>query len=531
MGSGAWTVGSAVTWIQPGLSGGVQRTHFTRLTSEIQRVDCNDGRTLDCVTLENNRFVPVAQLRHGHVEGEHEHRSVGTDIPAKRERPRVSHAIASQPSLSERRESLVPTTRLPSADGSRDTPAVAGSGDCRDTVRESLPEYNPNSHRGAVDESATDRSVNVLAIDFLNLLVRAWHAGKRNETHAVRSLFQTVANAIRNLSPSHVVFAMDGGHDARTKLLPSYKAHRPPSDPNLTSQKALAEQALSITGFQCVRIDGWEADDILASIGTKHTDVVICSSDKDLLALAGRCRIYHPWGTGSFVTPEEKIGLPAGQITDYLALCGDSSDGIPGVKGIGPTTAVQLLEAHDSLEGILSAAAAGRIKGAVGSKLKEQRSDALMCRQLVELNTALPLPQLRAWSLPAGWQNKLQDLRLGSVAAIVQTLSENSIASPPMPPEETVARICRSIAEPIRTGLSMMARWHGPDRGLIHCWEQGRQLGAAANPWSRQTPNAIAWRQGADGLDLDVDPRGDVPRVIPEAKAAVSSPSKVKSLF
>lgn len=266
------------------------------------------------------------------------------------------------------------------------------------------------------------RECNVLAIDFLNVLVRAYHAGKPSETHAVRSLFQTVANAIRHLRPERIVFAMDGGHVHRTALLPTYKAHRPPSEPLLVSQRELAEKALAIAGFQAVRVIDFEADDIIASVATANTGTVICSSDKDLLALCGIARVYHPWGAGEFVTAESKLNLPAGQITDYLALCGDASDGIPGVKGIGPKTALELLTEFDSLEGILAAATMGQIKGAKGVTLKERRDEALKSRQLVELKTSLPLPQMQPWTPPIGYQEKLQAMGLGSVAAILDAL-------------------------------------------------------------------------------------------------------------
>jgi hypothetical protein len=163
----------------------------------------------------------------------------------------------------------------------------------------------------------------VLAIDFMNLLVRAWHAGVPTETHAVRSMFQTVGNAIRKLNPDHVVFAFDGGHTMRSELLQEYKANRPAKDPNLIAQQALAETAIKISGFDSIRIDGWEADDVLASIAAAFPDTVIVSSDKDLLAMpciAERCRVFEPWAEGKFVTADSKLGIPASSVTDFLAL-------------------------------------------------------------------------------------------------------------------------------------------------------------------------------------------------------------------
>ncbi len=174
----------------------------------------------------------------------------------------------------------------------------------------SAPQRQPRPAENSVQTESAEKPVAVaassecrlLAIDFLNVLVRAWHAGAPSESHAVRSLFQTTANAIRALNPSHVVFAMDGGHARRTELFAAYKAHRPEPDPNLQTQKKLAEDALKICGFQPIRVIDWEADDVLASLAIAYDDTVIVSSDKDLLSLpakANGCRIYHHGEPGS----------------------------------------------------------------------------------------------------------------------------------------------------------------------------------------------------------------------------------------
>lgn len=267
----------------------------------------------------------------------------------------------------------------------------------------------------------------ILAVDFLNVLVRAFHAGKPTETHAVRSMFQTVASAIRTLQPEIVVFAMDGGHKHRSELLPSYKAHRPPMPPELVKQMELAAQAIALAGWQAIRVQDFEADDVIASIVAKHSGVVVCSCDKDLLALAGRARIYHPWKGGEFVTPEDKLGLPAGQVTDYLSLCGDHSDGIPGILGVGPKTALKLLTEFGTLEGVLAAAATGKIPGAMSAVIKSQSAEALTCRAVVQMRDSLTLPELKNTPLAAGWQWRLELLRLGSVAAIIESLENTPL--------------------------------------------------------------------------------------------------------
>lgn len=390
-------------------------------------------------------------------------------------------------------------------------------------------------------EPAQAEPCEVLAIDFLNLLVRAYHSGQKTEVHAVRSMFQTVAGAVRTLRPRFIVFALDGGHVHRSELLPEYKAHRPPSEPGLVAQKELAEKAIRAAGLQAVRVDGFEADDVLASIARKYSGTVICSSDKDLLALCSVARVFHPWSGGQFVTAESRLGLPAGQVTDFLALCGDTADGVPGVKGVGEKTAAALLSEFDSLEGVLVAAKLGRIPGAIGRKIADQAAAAELCRRVVELRENLPLPELLEWRPPAAFENRLQELRLGSVAAILQGLrsgersNEKAVAAgsfegsavretaaEPKTPAAPPDFVRRSISEPIRNGLSVSELWDGPDVGLIGCWESGRRAAARGgeNPWRAGTLNAAAWLQGFELRDLELSLRiGTVTR--PAAAASL----------
>lgn len=379
--------GSTVFWTQRDYSGNAVRVLRTRTVGQPFPIERSSGGSVVCCRLEINRLARLEDL---------------------------STAETPQP---KRPETIAP----PKTTEKRPTAAHAPA------PKQPAPLQKPpqSENRKLQTENAAESRCNVLAIDFLNVLVRAFHAGKPTETHAVRSLFQTTAAAIRKLKPAHVVFALDGGHKRRSQLLPAYKAHRPPSDPLLTAQKKLAEDALYICGFDLIRIDDWEADDVLATLATNYTDTVIASCDKDLLTMthsATRCRIYHPWGAGEFMTADEKLGIPAHQVTDYLSLCGDTSDGIPGVKGIGAKTAAALLAEFDSLEAIIVAAKLGNIKGANGKKIAKQAQAALLCRKVVELNARLALPELHGFQPHPDWRHELQNMRLGSCAAIMETL-------------------------------------------------------------------------------------------------------------
>ena len=559
----------------------------------IETITRSDGSNLVCAVLACNRFVPVTELLEidngsEPLETQSQDRDHQSDFGSRPERPKEAETsdlssvsvrrsedasvqdlagrgpAATGTVFTERRGSGPKETEEPrkgdgrggtdsvepAAIGPDDTfrlnPASGGRQSPDDPRTDAQTDVRTNRNQGidiprSPDPVAGSSDCGPLLIDFNNLLVRAWHAGKPSEIHAVKSMFLTVAAAVRSLRPSGIVFCLDGGHDHRAKLYPAYKAHRPPSDPDLVRQRKLAIDAIDFAGLQLLRAEGFEADDVIATLAKRcgtvsdrpQQQAVILSSDKDLLALAGVARIYHPWGAGKFVQPEDVLGVPAGQVTDYLALCGDTSDGIPGVLGVGEKTAQKLLAAHGNLETILAKARFQHILGSLGENLRSRAADALLSQQLVQLVTTLKLAELQPWRPRHGWQQRLTDMRLGSIAGILDGIAElltasGGLQSPDNPrtdqhAEQTRSRnqgtdvprspevVTRSITEPIRLLLTVSQLWDGPDRGMICCWECGREMAAARwnesrNPWKQGTPNHKAWLQGHRGEDLHVLP-------------------------
>lgn len=524
----SFIIGQPVRWIPLDPAGRPSAELQTSIRS-FENVTRTDGSVNRCAVLQNNRLASLDRL-------------FAMDAPAiEIEKPAAAPRPAKKPAAKSAAEKARTTEVKPAA--------------------------SPNSESVPPCE--------VLAFDFMNLLVRAFHAGKPTETHAVRSMFQTVANAVRQLRPQSIVFALDGGHVHRSKLLPEYKAHRPPHPPELKAQIELAKQAIRVAGIPAFCVEGFEADDVLASLVERCPAIVICSSDKDLLALHGRCRIFHPWTGGGFVDPETKLGIPAGQVTDFLALCGDTADGVPGVKGIGEKTALKLLQDHENLEAILVAAQMNQIPGAIGKHLREQRAAALLCQSVIQLRSSLPLPELLPWDPVPGFQQRLQSIGLGSVAGILDGVLaaisnlDSRKTTPPLRasvsastgkdepdkmfdngnPESPsaaatqnatgvttarsvgtdgpVAFVFRSISEPIRRNLNMIQRWDLEDKGMISCWEAGREAAGTdrENPWKPDSPNATAWNQGFQLQDLNVQ------LVNPELESKPAKTPRKKGLF
>ncbi|MBU1045010.1 MAG: DNA polymerase I [Candidatus Omnitrophica bacterium] len=140
-----------------------------------------------------------------------------------------------------------------------------------------------------------------------------------------------------------------------------YKKDRKPMPEDLVSQMQVVKEVIGAYGIPIFQLSGYEADDIIATLAVKFkedVDVYIASSDKDMLQLVDNyVKIYNPQKENKIVGYEqvfEKFKVTPNQITDLLALAGDSSDSIPGVPGIGPKTAAELLSVFKDLEGILS---------------------------------------------------------------------------------------------------------------------------------------------------------------------------------
>lgn len=181
-------------------------------------------------------------------------------------------------------------------------------------------------------------------------------------TNAVLGFVKMLKQAIGAWRPSHLAVAFDGGLSAaKLDLLKDYKAQRPAMPPRLRSQLPLIDEFLDASGIKWILIDREEADDVIASLVAREHDsverILIGSSDKDLYQLVDeKVQVIGMSASQTTVMTVEdvrnKTGVGPGQIVDWLAMVGDSSDNIPGVRGVGPKTAAALLNQFGSWEGI-----------------------------------------------------------------------------------------------------------------------------------------------------------------------------------
>jgi len=238
-------------------------------------------------------------------------------------------------------------------------------------------------------------------VDLSGYVFRAYHAiaplssSKGEPTHAVMGTVNMLQKIVTGRRPHLFAVAMDSkGKTFRHELDVRYKAQRPEPPPDLSQQMTRCEEVVRAYNIPVYQRDGMEADDLIASV-TKRAlahglEVVIVSSDKDLMQLVHdddmRVVLWDSMREKVFGPEEvrEKWGVMPSRLHDLLALVGDSSDNIPGVPGIGPKTALDLLTSYGSLEGVYA-----NVSSITKAKLRESliahEDDARLSYKLVTL--------------------------------------------------------------------------------------------------------------------------------------------------
>ncbi len=244
----------------------------------------------------------------------------------------------------------------------------------------------------------------LVLIDGPNYVFRAFHAvrhlsNSRGEpTNAVFGYVQMLRSVLGRLAPTHVAVAFDPkGGTFRNDIYPEYKAHRPPMPEELAAQWPKVLEVTEAFNLPLICIENFEADDVIATLAKQAEkegwDVTIVSTDKDLMQLVNsHIRLLDTMKDIEYdpAAVKEKWGVEPTHIHDLLALAGDSADNIPGVPGIGPKTAVQLLQEYGDLEGVL--AHAGEIKQKKRREnLIEFADDARLSYRLVALDHNAPV--------------------------------------------------------------------------------------------------------------------------------------------
>jgi DNA polymerase I len=238
----------------------------------------------------------------------------------------------------------------------------------------------------------------IYVVDLSSYVLRAYHAvaplmsPSGEPTGAVHGMVNMLELMLREQTPRLLAVALDSGRETfRKQIYPEYKANRPPAPDDLRSQLQRCEQI--VNGFHAAiyKQDGVEADDLIATLVRRAREqalkVVILAADKDLMQLVGPdVLLWDTMRSRVIGVPEveERFGVRVDQLQDLLALMGDTSDNIPGVPSVGPKTAMELLKAYGSLQGIYDNLDKVAKKGLL-QKLTEHREQAFLSQRLVAL--------------------------------------------------------------------------------------------------------------------------------------------------
>jgi 5'-3' exonuclease len=263
-----------------------------------------------------------------------------------------------------------------------------------------------------------------MLLDSASLYFRAFYgvpdtvtAPDGTPVNAVRGFMDIIAKLVSTYRPTDVVACWDDDWRPqwRVDLIPSYKAHRVQTEvagaadveevpDRLVSQVPVIREALGVLGIPIVGTVQAEADDIIGTLATRAQQPVdIVTGDRDLFQLVDDSRdvrvVYTARGMSNLeVLTDEvvvaKYGVHGAQYADFATMRGDSSDGLPGVPGVGDKTAAALLQAHGDLAGILAAAETGdRMTAGVRAKLDAARPYLAVAPEVVRVATTLELPE------------------------------------------------------------------------------------------------------------------------------------------
>lgn len=220
-------------------------------------------------------------------------------------------------------------------------------------------------------------------------------------TNALFGFTKMLLKLIREKKNEKIVVVFDAGRKTfRNELYDKYKANRSEAPQELIEQFPYFRKIARALGLSILELPGYEADDVIATLVDKVSDPIIVSGDKDLMQLVNdKVFIYDPMKDKEIREAQviEKFGVPPSQVVEVLALMGDSSDNIPGVKGIGPKTAAELVTRYGSALEILNKLTdiendkniRGRAK--VAQSLKEHAEDLKISRVLVEVKKDAPI--------------------------------------------------------------------------------------------------------------------------------------------
>lgn len=256
----------------------------------------------------------------------------------------------------------------------------------------------------ALTQSSTNPKPKLYLIDGSGFIFRAFHAippltrKDGTQVNAVYGFCTMLSKLLTDHHADYIAVVFDASRENfRNEIYSDYKAHRPPTPPELIPQFALIREATTAFNIPWFQLEGYEADDLIATfteIGKKNKfETIIVSSDKDLMQLVGDDVTMFDHFKNIYITPnevQEKYGVPPTKMIEIQSLMGDSSDNVPGVPKIGPKTAAELILQFGNLENLLNNLNQIPQKGR-RENLETHQEQARISHQLVTLRKDVPI--------------------------------------------------------------------------------------------------------------------------------------------
>ncbi|VDG98961.1 5'-3' exonuclease [Lysinibacillus sphaericus] len=283
----------------------------------------------------------------------------------------------------------------------------------------------------------------ILIIDGMALLFRSFFATavrkqfQYNEdgipTNGVQGFLRHTLTAVNLFQPTHLAVCWDmGSVTFRNDIYDGYKANRPAPAPELLPQFDMARQVSEAMGWRNYGVEGMEADDLIGSLvktWKEDADLTIVSGDKDLLQLLAPSvqialtkkghSIYDLYTESRFI---EDYGMTPTQFIDYKAFIGDTSDGYPGVKGIGPKTALKLIQTYGTAEEVVNSL--DKLTSSEKSKIQDNLAMLHVSKELATIHCEVDLGKtLESLEIPDYNDQTLGQLRKHGLNAVLKQMA------------------------------------------------------------------------------------------------------------
>ncbi|NEA33007.1 DNA polymerase I [Streptomyces sp. SID13031] len=367
----------------------------------------------------------------------------------------------------------------------------------------------------------------LLLLDGHSLAYRAFYAlpvenfstSTGQHTNAVYGFTSMLINMLRDEQPTHICVAFDVSRKTfRAEQYTEYKAGRSKSPDEFKGQVSLVKEVLEALRIPTTEIDGWEADDIIATLATQGDEqgfeVLISSGDRDSFQLINdNITVLYPKRGVSEIARmdpaavEAKYGIPPRLYPDLAALVGEKSDNLPGVPGVGDKTAAKWLNQFGSLNDVIDRV--NEIKGKAGESLRDHLADVIRNRQINELVRDLTLDVVVDDLVRHPWDRDkvhtlfdslefrvLRERLVAEHEEVEETIEEGfDLEGAQLKPGEVEAWIKEHVSTGARTGVAVQGSW-GRGTGEITGLALATSTGAAAwfDPATLTPDDDAAWQ-------------------------------------